>query len=218
MDFVITILPGLVGLLFTILILSYVVGDNPAFRLAIHAFIGVSAGYVAAIVLVQVIVNQMLLPVVSGGVTELFRKGIPLFFGLILLAKISPRTEWFGRPIVAFLVGTGAAAAVAGAVLGTIYPQVMGSINLVGQDLIQGSLVLVGTVTTLAYFQFTLLGKNPSTGKRGWFMNIIAAVGQVFIAITLGALFAGTFSAALTALVDRIHFIVLFIEQLFTLL
>jgi hypothetical protein len=210
------ILPGLVGALFTILILSYVVGDNAAFRLAIHAFIGVSAGYVLATVLVQVIMNQMIVPVASGGGIELFLEGIPLFFGIVLLAKISPRTEWFARPVVAFLVGTGAAAAIAGAVLGTIYPQVMGSVNLFGQDITkigEGAVVLLGTVATLAYFQFTLFGKNPSSGKRGRFMGIMAWAGQIFIAITLGALFAGTFSAALTALVDRVQFIVLFIDQ-----
>ena len=77
-------LPSFVGLLFTILILSYVVGDNPAFRLAVYAFIGISAGYVTAIVLIQVIVNQMILPVFSGGPTEWLLEGIPLVLGLVL--------------------------------------------------------------------------------------------------------------------------------------
>jgi hypothetical protein len=113
---------------------------------------------------------------------------------------------------VAFLVGTGAAAAVAGAMLGTIYPQALGSINVLGQNLLEGMLVLLGTVFTLAYFQFTVLGKKAPIGKRGWLIGAIALVGQAFIAITLGTLFAGVFSAALTALVDRIQSIVLFID------
>ena len=53
---------GLLSLLFTVLILSYAVGDNSAFRLAIHVFIGISAGYVAAIVLLQIIANKLILP------------------------------------------------------------------------------------------------------------------------------------------------------------
>ena len=69
--------------------------------------------------------------------------------------------------MVAFLVGTGAAAAVAGAMLGTIYPQALGSINVLGQNLLEGMLVLLGTVFTLAYFQFTVLGKKATIGKRG---------------------------------------------------
>lgn len=206
---------GALSLLFTVLILSYVVGDNSAFRLAIHVFIGISAGYVAAIVLLQVIANKMISPLFSGLNGETTFVVIPsLILGLLLLTKMSPRIEWMGRPVVAFLVGTGAAAAVAGAVSGTIYPQTAGSVNGIGQDLVKGVLVLLGTVATLAYFQFTLLGNKAPTGRRGWLIASIALVGQVFIAITFGTLFAGVFSAALTALVDRIESIVLFIDHL----
>jgi hypothetical protein len=204
---------SLLGVMFTILILSYVMGDNPAFRLAIHAFIGISAGYVTAIVLLQVIANKIIVPLVLGPLPEQIIAGIALVLGLFLLAKLFSRTEWVARPIVAFLVGTGAAAAVAGAMLGTMYPQTMASIDMFGQDVLQGAIILAGTVATLAYFQFTLLGKSAPGGKRGWVMSTIAFLGQIFIAITLGALFAGAFSAALTALIDRIHSIVLFIDQ-----
>lgn len=206
---------SILSLLFTVLILSYAIGDNPAFRLAIHTFIGISAGYVTAIVLLQVIANKMVLPLFAGGTTEKILVIVPLILGVFLLAKISQRTEWMGRPVVAFLVGTGAAAAVAGALTGTLYPQVTGSIDALDpqQNLPVGIVILLGTVATLAYFQFTLLGKKAPTGRRGWLINAIAVVGQVFIAITLGALFAGVFSAALAALIDRIQSIVLFIDS-----
>jgi hypothetical protein len=211
----------LLGVMFTLLILSYVVGDNPGFRLAVHAFIGISAGYVTAIVLLQVIANKILMPLFLGQMPEQILAGIALVLGLFLLAKLFSRTEWIARPIVAFLVGTGAAAAVAGAMLGTMYPQTIASIDMFSQDALQdpsqgalkGAIILFGTVATLAYFQFTLLGKSAPGGKRGLVMSIIAFLGQIFIAITLGALFAGAFSAALTALIDRIHSIVLFIDQ-----
>ncbi len=212
-DFIISI----VSLFFTVLILSYVIGDNVAFRLAIHAFIGIAAGYVVAIVLLQVIANKIITPLFVGDNTEKFLVVIPsIILGMFLLTKLSPRAEWLGRPVVAFLVGTGAAAAVAGAIMGTIYPQMQGSIDMFsgGRNWFEGAIVLLGTIATLAYFQFTVFGKKASsTGKRGIILNIIAVVGQVFIAITLGTLFAGVFSAALTALVDRIESIVLFINQ-----
>lgn len=217
---------GLLSLLFTVLILSYAIGDNSAFRLAIHVFIGIAAGYVTAIVLLQIIANKIALPIVvalvAGTMNDKIQVGIlvgiPLLLGLTLLTKASPRAEWMGRPVVAFLVGTGAAAAVAGAMLGTIYPQVLGSINVLGQNLLEGVLVLLGTVATLAYFQFTVLGKKAPIGKRGWLISAIALVGQAFIAITLGTLFAGVFSAALTALVDRIQSIVLFFDPIIALI
>jgi hypothetical protein len=89
----------------------------------------------------------------------------------------------------------------------------MGAVNVVSIDVF-GAFTLLGTITTLAYFQFTLLGNKSPTGRRGWFIAAIALVGQIFIAITLGTLFAGVLSAALTALVDRMQFIVIFLDQL----
>src|SRR4051812_35669654 len=122
---------GVLSFLFTLLILSYVIGDNPAFRLAIHAFIGISAGYVAGIVLLQVITNKLIVPLAMTPISLIMQGDgqswktlllllVPLLLGLMLLTKLSPRFEWLGRPVVAFLVGTGAAAAVAGAITGTL--------------------------------------------------------------------------------------------------
>ena len=40
---------GVIAFLLTLSILSYALGDNFIFRLAIHLFIGVTAGYVLAV-------------------------------------------------------------------------------------------------------------------------------------------------------------------------
>ena len=216
---------GFLSFLFTLLILSYVVGDNPGFRLAIHAFVGVSAGYVVVIVFQQVIVDKMVLPLATGGILERLIMVPPLVLSFLLIGKMSARFEWLGRPVVALLVGVGTAAAVTGAVLGTLFPQVLAAaalfdlrsspnIGAVVWSVLTGAFALLGTIVTLAYFQFTVIGKDTSAGKRGKFMSFIAWLGQVFIAITLGAIFAGVLAAALTALVDRLQSLVLFVEQL----
>lgn len=209
---------GLLGFLFTVLVLSYVVGDSPAFRLAVHAFIGVAAGYVAVTVFRQVVVDKLIMPLTTSP-NPLVRAAmiVPLILSLLLLTKTSPQLEWLGRPAVAFLVGVGAATAIAGAVLGTLFPQIGASVNVFGQGLektLVGSFVLFGTIITLAYFQFTVGGKTAG-GQRGKIMSFVALLGQVFIAITLGAIFAGVLAAALTAFVDRIQSIVVFIDYIF---
>jgi hypothetical protein len=38
-------------------------------------------------------------------------------------------------------------------------------------------------------------------------VELLARIGQIFIAITLGALFAGIFAASITALIERLDFI-----------
>jgi len=206
---------GLLGFLFTVLVLSYIIGDSPAFRLAVHAFVGVAAGYVAATVFRQVVVDKLFMPLLTGSPFDRALMVFPLIMSFMLLAKMSPQFEWFGRPVVAFLVGVGTATAVAGAVLGTLFPQIEASSAMFGQGLggiASGALILLGTVTTIAYFQFTV--RKANAGNRGKMMAFLALLGQVFIAITLGAIFAGVMAAALTAFVDRIQAVVLFLDLL----
>lgn len=214
---------GAIAFLITLLILSYLIGDNPVFRLALHAFIGVSAGLVAVAAIRQVIINKLFSPFLTGSSIEKIVLVFPLVMGLLLLTKTSSRFGWLGSPVVALLVGVGSAVAISGAILGTLYPQIFSVYGLfdlrngnashgVVGGLIIALFVLFGTIFTLLYFQFTLLGKDKTSGRRGRLMGMIIQPGQILVTITLGAIFAGVLVSALTALVDRAQFIVLFLD------
>src|SRR5512143_1736239 len=128
----------IIGFVLTIMILSYIIGDNVLFRLAIHIFIGVASGYAAVLILYNVIWYQVLVPVLetftagkTDGLPTYIIRVIPaVILGAWMLTKVSPRLARWGTPVLAFLTGVGAATAVAGAVLGTIFPQVNASINI----------------------------------------------------------------------------------------
>jgi hypothetical protein len=77
----------------------------------------------------------------------------------------------------------------------------------------EGLVMLVGTVTTLVYFHFGAKA-TPSGPQRGKLVSVLGRVGQVFIAITFGVLFAGVFVAAMTALIERMNFIITFLTSL----
>lgn len=209
----------LLGFTLTLFVFSYVFGDNVLFRLTIHVFIGVAAGYAVVVAWYNVIWPQLIYPFINGSRSALLFAVIPLVLSGVLLLKVSPRLSPLGNPAMAYMVGVGVAAAIGGAVMGTIFPQVGASINLFDLDLAQqggstlwlylakGSVVLVGTLTTLIYFHFgarSIAGQPPE--RRGW-IEALAGVGQVFIAITFGVLFAGVYTASLTALIERIHFL-----------
>lgn len=212
-----------VSFLFTLMVLSYLVGDNPFFRLAIHIFIGVSAGYAAAVAWHQVLSPKLIQPLLlrstysAGGRLESILVIVPLLLGALLLMKLSPRTARLGNPAMAFMVGAGAAVAVGGAVLGTLFPQILASINLFDlktpERLFEGSIILIGTLTTLAYFHFGAKA-TPSGPQRGRLVDALGGIGQVFIAITFGVLFAGAYAAAMTALIERLNFLWTFIASL----
>ncbi len=216
-------LPDLVGALvsftFTIVVFSYILGDNPLFRLVIHIFIGVAAGFAAGMIFYNVILNQLIFPLIERPAATFLFVIPPLLLGIWLLSKIFPGLTRFGNPVVAYLVGVAAATAIGGAVLGTIFPQIGASASLfdlrtnlsTGTDTVtilgRGILILVGTAATLAYFQFGARSVPGQRGAQSW-MDILRLIGQIFIAVTFGFIFAGVYSAALTALIERGNFIV----------
>lgn len=231
---VVDLITGAISFLLTLMVLSYLIGDNPAFRVAVYIFIGVSAGYVASVAWNQVLYPRLILPLLAGNLAEFLLTVIPLVLGLLLLLKLSPRTARLGTPSMAFLVGVGAAVAVGGAVMGTLFPQTSAAFRLPAytgispelsqlfnssvpkvnlEKFFEGGVMLIGTVTTLVYFHFgaKATGSGPQRSKlvRG-----LSWVGQVFIAITFGVLFAGVFMAALTALIERMVFIISFLSSL----
>ena len=152
---------------------------------------------------------------------------IPLAMSLLLGTKFFPKISKLGSPVVAFLVGVGAATAIGGAVLGTLIPQVrvtIYQIDLPPYDpnsgssfmlLINGLIFLVGAVSTLVYFQFSAKSEGKSQGVRSIYLEWIAQLGQFFITVALAAIFAGVLLAALAAFVERWRFIYLFIRSFF---
>jgi hypothetical protein len=213
---------AIVSFIFTLLVFSYLVGDNPLFRLAIYIFIGVSAGYAAAVAWHQVLWPKLFMPLIYGDTLERALVLVPLLLGMLMLTKLSPRTARLGNPAMAFMVGAGASVAVGGAVLGTLFPQAQASINLfdlkaggsVSERIFEASIILVGTLTTLVYFHFSAKA-TPSGPQGSHLVDILGGIGQVFIAITFGVLFAGVYAAAMTALVERLSFLWSFIASFF---
>ena len=205
---------GAVAFVLTLMTLSYLVADNPAFRVAVHIFVGVAAGYVAAVAWWQVLWPDLLLPLASGTAVRRAALAIPLLLSGMLLMKAWPPLTRIGAPAIALLVGATAAVAVGGAVQGTLIPQTYAPVDALGIQnahtpdmLVNALLVLAGVVSSLAYFHFSARTRADGSIRRFAPLEMIAAVGSVFLAITLGVLFAGVYSAALTAFIERLHFL-----------
>ncbi len=217
----------IIGFLLTVMVLSYIIGDNFLFRLAIHIFIGVASGYAAILILYNVIWHQVLVPLIQvftagkteGMLTYALQVVPAVILGIWMMTKLSPRLSRYGTPVLAFLTGIGAATVIIGAVRGTIFPQVGATVNLFSHQaapegsklvgwFINGLIVLVGTVTTLIYFQFGVKRQKEGVPvQRSVVMEYLSTVGQGFIVVTLGVVFSGVYLAALSALIDRIHFL-----------
>ena len=218
----IELISAFVGLVLTLLVFSYLIGDNPLFRFAIYLFIGVSSGYAATAVWHNVLMPRLFTRL--DDLNQLILLVVPLILGISLLAKLSPRISWLGNFAMAVLVGVGAATAVGGALIGTLLPQAEAAMNMFDPGapgggsffarLFQGGVMLIGTVLTLASFHYTLGRAADGAAKSNRILDGLAWAGRLFLAITLGVLFAGVYMAALTAMIERLSSLINFTRQL----
>ena len=214
----------IVSFVLTLCIFSYLFGDNPLFRFATGLLIGVSAGYFAVIIIYQVLLPRLVVPLLQGSFIAL----IPLFLSGLLLTKFSPKLAKLGNLSMAYLVGAGAAIAIGGSLLGTLFTQVEGTINAFspvaaaaqGQRwilILEGGFLLLGTIAALVYFNFSAKESKAGPARRSPLVRFFAAIGQFFIAITLGAVFAGVMTSTITALIERSSFLLTAIRTFFGL-
>jgi hypothetical protein len=197
------------GFILTLMVFSYLLGDNILYRLAIYAFVGLSAGYITVVTVETVLIPWINSTIRSqtAGVGGLVLGIIPFVLGLLLLLKTSPRLGRPGNIAVAFVVGVGTAVSLVGAITGTLLPLATATGSSIRIDVLNGFLMFVGVTSTLMYFRYLGVRRPDGRVERRLVTQAVGAVGQVFIIITLGALYAGAILTSLTAFSERVGFI-----------
>lgn len=216
----IDLLVDFVAVILTLIVLSRVIGDNPLFRVAQYLFVGVSLGYAFVVVYHQVfrpmakqLINNLDQPPLL--VVQL----IPLFLGILLLPRIigRQRFSWLANIPLGFVFGVGAAVALSGALIGTLIPQMLDTVQIATQGTSQqlaGSVLLaIGVILVLSYFYFTV----PQKAGLMRVSTLSARIGHWILMVAFGFFLAGSLLTYLTALSDRFEFIVSFVGSLFGL-
>lgn len=199
------------GFILTLMVFSYVLGDNLLYRLAIYVFIGLTAGYVTLATVDGVLLPWLRATVLSGDPGLVVAGLVPLALGLLLLFKASSRLHGLANLALGIILGIGTAVALVGAVSGTLLP-LTGATALeiaagVGEPvaLLNGILIVFGVICTLAYFQYAVRRIPGSTEtRRGLALRALAAVGQGVIVIALGTLYGGAILSGLVIFNERI--------------
>jgi hypothetical protein len=205
------LISGTLSFFFTVALLSYLIGDNPLYRLALHIFVGVAVGYAALVVIYQVLVPRLINPLTSGDMTLIALASVPLFLFIFLALKLGPRTAAWGNISIAYLIGVGAAVTTGGALTGTLVPQIRTTwLSLVPTGdsplgFLDNIIIVAGTITTLLYFQFWLRGQTPSgTAGRVPLVRVLAGIGQGFLVLTLGVIYGGMILSGIAILSERL--------------
>ena len=212
----------IVAVILTVMVFTYLLGDNPVFRLAEHILIGVSVGWAT----LQIFYN-LLLPAFNyvldnskTGQLDWWLYLVPLVLGLLLLLRPLRGAKPVTNLIMALVIGTVAALALAGALSGTLLPQVGAAmLPLNTGDIVGRVVLLLGTILALWYFQFTIFKVDSSYGNTAGLVQPqdvtpagisgrLRLVGRWGIMLAFGAVFASVFLTYFAALVDRLLFLI----------
>ena len=217
------VLLAALGAVLTLSIFSFLLGDNPLYRLALHIFVGASVAYVCLIALQSVILPVLSPPDTSDSNIRLLWiiSLIGVLWGALLLTRGIRGLSWLSDISVAILLGVGVGVALGGAVLGTLAPQVEAATNpaipeppIIPKVLkpVGQIVAVVGTVTGLAVFSFTL--RRPARRLTSRLLNSGARVGRWFILIGFGAAYGGVLTAGLACFADRVQYLIEVLEKI----
>ena len=193
----------LIGFLLTLFIYSYLVGDNPLYRLAVHLLVGVSAAYATVIALRRIIVPVLQRLWNDPTTAENLVWLVPLILSLLLLLKMVRPVSWAGNSAAGVLVTVGAAVALVGVITGTVLPQVTASTTA---EPFSGLIAAVLTASALLYFQFTGRGDREGNYLPRMWRRIVGALGLAVLMVSFGAVYAGLLDTSLTLLIERMNY------------
>lgn len=214
----------IIGVALTVMVFSYILGDRLFFGIATHILIGVSAGFLALVVIQKIILPYLVKPLANVTDPGLLLALVPLALSILVVLMLFRRGTQAGAIPLAFLGGVLAALAIIGVTRGTLAPQILSMIGRFEPGklmheaqpqwsaIVEALMILLGVISVLFVFHHRGQAKVGEV-VRPIFLQGIGSIGQIFIGITFGALFVGLFSTALIALIsclsDIIHFITL---------
>jgi hypothetical protein len=211
------------GAVLTLFIFSYLLDDNPLFRLALHIFVGVSVAYVCVVAVQRVILPVLTPPASTDSDGRLLWviSLIGVVFGLLLFARGIGGLSWLSGISLAILIGVGVGVTLAGAILGTLVPQVGAAANpTVSEspilpdvlDPVGTVVAILGTVTGLMVFAFIV--RRPTRRLTNRVLAGGSRIGQWFVLIGFGAVYGGVLVASLSIFVDRVEYLGKVLEKI----
>jgi len=187
--------------LFTILLVSVVFKDNPAYRFAEHTYVGLFAGYGVALAFFNYIrpnVEDRLLA------KKEYIFLIPILIGLLMYTRYIKPIAWLSRYTISFNLGIGTGYVLSKDFKPFFVDQIRATfLQLWGVSdwwkLLSNWIYVVGVVSSLVYFLFTLQKKGVQ-GK-------VSMVGRVVMMVAFGAAFGNTVMARVSLFLGRMQFL-----------
>jgi hypothetical protein len=190
----------LVAAVVTLIVLGGLLGERRVFGWTQHLFAGLATGYLALLAITEVIVPRVVTPLAAdpGGRLDLW-----LGLGLVASAAAAP---WVPRMVAAVpisvAIGSLAAFALGGAVVGTILPQLSAAVARPGSDAV-ATIVSAGAA---AISGLVLIGFVHGTPK-GRLLGAAASAGRWLMLAGIGGWLGYLLFSRLVLLLDRLGFL-----------
>lgn len=190
----------LIAGILTLAIFSFLYRDNPIYKLAESLLIGVSIGYFMVITWTNSLMDLLFIPLFESPTWPLL---LSLALGLLMFGRFHPKTATFSRIPIAVLIGSGAGVAIPAMLGARTLAQMSATISPIvletGEFNFSGLIVLVGVISTLAYFYFS----RQRTGPLG----VLASGGTWFLMIFFGTTFGYTVMSRMSTFIGRVEFL-----------
>jgi hypothetical protein len=205
----------------TLAIFSFLIKENPFYRVFEHIFIGLGVGLGIVMTIRQYLWPKAVKPVIEalatmagqppheGPVSSLYLVYIPfLAFGCLYYFIYSRKHGWLARLVIGFSLGAGGGLAIK-AFCSITLPQVIASfkpIVVVGPGGVSwaaslSNIVFVGTLMcVMTYFFFSFEHDKPVIKQMSY-------AGRWLMMVCFGAFFGATIMARMSLLIERLDFL-----------
>ncbi len=198
----------------TLVMYSFLYRDNPFFKVVENLYVGIALGYGAVMTWHQALKPEVVEPIILAPSFEalgsaLLERGVPIVLGFMLLTRISRKYSWPSRYSYAIMIGWFAGMGIPITIHTYILKQVHAAINPlfeteatpldIALSVTTQIIVLVGTVSVLYYFFFSL--ERKGAGKA------VSRVGIIFLMVSFGASYGYTVMGRISLLIGRVDFL-----------
>lgn len=176
----------------TVAVLSFVIKENPGYRVAESLLIGTSAAH--AFVMGVINIRRLAVnPLLEGKWLMI----IPIILGLLLFTRLSKQLMWLSLYPISFIVGLGLGMTLRGAIFAQFLSQIKAT--MVPLNSINNLIIIVGTTAVLLFFYFT-------RERKGLFGSYVR-IGRWIMMVAFGATFGDSVMMAMTLLIGRLQFL-----------
>ncbi len=177
-------------------IYSFLVKDNPFFRIVEKLFVGLGAGYYAALGVRSI--NQLgITPLAEGKWITL----IPIALGLMVFTRFIKPLAWMAKIPVAAIVAVGAALTLRGSAQAQFMSQIVGTMKPLNS--VNNVILVFGTSAVLLYFFFKKVPDGPVGRGLGW----VRSAARVLMMVSFGIGFGGMIGTQIPRAIGQVQLI-----------